>query len=125
MKAERTWNLIGLILGAAIVITGIIFAVSPAESYSTKTPGTAEFGGDFYTYEYEATRMAASNAATTANNIRELGHAHALYAGLFFVFAGLLVTLHFGKRVFCVSSGPLPAAEPLAVSPPEDAELAE
>ena len=103
MKKESLWNLIGLILGLAIVIAGVIFAAAPADSYHTSSPKSAEFGADFYTYQYDATRIAADNAAVTANNIRELGHAIALYTGFSFIFAGLLIAVHFGKKVFCSS----------------------
>lgn len=126
MKNQKLWNFIGLVLGLVIVITGIIFACAPADSYSTSYPTKdVEFGADFYTYQYEATRFAAKNTATTANNIRELGHALALYAGFSFIFGGLLVMIHFGKKTFCEAPSSLSATETHSASSPEDAPVQE
>lgn len=112
MKNQKLWNFIGLVLGLVIVITGIIFACTPADSYSTSYPAKeVEFGADFYTYQYEATRFAAKNTAITANNIRELGHALALYAGFFFIFSGLLVVVYFGKKFFCAECDAIPVKD--------------
>lgn len=100
---KKTWNLIGMLVGSAILICGIIFAANPPETYSTDGTDYATFGGDFYTYEYDATRVAARNAAVTANNIRELGSflAHGLGAAL--IAAGALTIVCYGKK-FCTET---------------------
>ena len=102
-RKEKTWNLIGMLVGLAIFICGIVFAANPPESYSTGSTDYASFGGDFYTYEYDATRVAARNAAATANNIRELGEflAHGLGAAL--IAAGALTFVCYGKK-FCTEA---------------------
>lgn len=99
-RKEKTWNLIGMLVGLAILICGIVFAANPPESYSTDSADYASFGGDFYTYEYDATRVAARNAAATANNIRELGEflAHGLGAAL--IAAGALTFVCYGKKFY-------------------------
>lgn len=90
---KKTVGWIYVLLGIAMIFYGWYVQGNPAESYSTTTTDYASFGGDFYTYEYKATRAAASNAATTANNIRELGIKQAEYVGIGFIFAGILVLL--------------------------------
>ncbi len=103
MKREKAWNLIGVAIGVIIIITGILFCATPADSFSTTSVDTASFGGDFYTYEYKATRAAANNAAVAANNLRELSKKTANYVGCGFIFAGLLVTLEYAKKI-CLAS---------------------
>lgn len=99
MKKKNGWNVIGLIVGIAMILMGIVFASSSPDSYSTESADHVSFGGDFYTYEYDATRIAARNAAATANNIRELGETVSLYCGMAFVFAGLLVVVSYAKKI--------------------------
>lgn len=99
MKVKDLLNLAGAFVGIVMIIFGVIFIATPADSYSTKTTDYASFGADFYTYEYDATRAAATNAAVTANNLRELGEKVALYAGFAFIFSGLFAVLHFAKQL--------------------------
>ncbi len=99
MRNERTWNLIGVALGILVILMGIVFMCTPPEAYSTDSADTASFGGDYYTYQYKATRIVARNAAVTANNIRELGAAVATYAGALFIVMGALITLEYSKKL--------------------------
>ena len=94
------WNWMGFGVGVIVLIVGIVFLLTPPDSYYTDRADEASFGADFYTYEYEATRIAASNAAVTANNIRELGDALSKYAGFFFMTTGMLTIVHYGKSCF-------------------------
>ena len=125
LSNEKTWNLIGAILGLVVILVGLVFMFTPADSYSTKTTDYATFGGDYYTYQYDATRAVASNAAITANNLRELGGKLAVYAGTFFMVLGALISLNYGKKLLVCSVDapaveaapavePAPAAEPVA-----------
>ena len=107
LSEKRIWNLIGMLVGLAILICGIVFAANPPESYSTDSTDYATFGGDFYTYEYDATRIAARNAAVTANNIRELGKFLAHGLGAVLIAAGALTFVCYGKK-FCTE---VPAAQ--------------
>ena len=95
----KIFNIIGIVIGIVIIIFGFNFIGSPAESYSTDRAESVKFGGDFYTYQYEATRIVAGNTAVTANNIRELGEKLSEYAGMFFIFGGALVVLHYSKEL--------------------------
>ncbi len=138
MQKKRTWDLIGVLLGVVILIVGITFYATPPDSFSTSYASSAAFGADFYTYQYDATRIAADNAAVTANNIRELGKTMAHYAGFFFIAAGLLTLVHFGKNYFAVEDAapiaaedasavsvpaPLPEEEPAAADVPEEPSI--
>ena len=98
MKKEKILNLIGIVLGIAIIIAGISIMKNPAETWSTSSVDSCRFGADFYTEQYAATRAAAHNAATTARNIDSLGEKIAQYAGLAFIFSGALVCLTYGKN---------------------------
>ena len=120
MKKERTWNLIGFVAGLILIVVGIVYIATPADHYSTSTTDSATFGADFYTYEYRATRAAASNAAVAANNLRELGGKLALYNGTLFMVLGLGFALHFGKLVFVEKEEPA-AAAPAESPAPEPA----
>lgn len=101
LKSVKFWNMVGVCIGIAVIILGIVIACTPADTYSTSTNSQKiTFGADYYTYQYEASRNAAGNAAVAANNLRELGGKLALYAGLLFVVIGLLTTLKYAKKFF-------------------------
>lgn len=97
--------MIGVIIGIVMIVLGIVFCAVPADSSYTDYAEYASFGGDFYTYQYEATRIAAHNAADTANNVEAVGGMLALYAGAAFIFAGLLVALAYLKLYFTEDGG--------------------
>lgn len=103
MKKQKFWNLTGAILGVLVIIVGIYFIRTPASSRYTSTADSASFGGDFYTYEYEATQKAANNVAAVADNIGNVGAKLALYNGSLFIVIGLVMVLHFGKLYSCDS----------------------
>ena len=98
------FNLIGIILGIAIIIAGISIMKNPAETWATHSVDSYRFGADFYTEQYAATRAAAQNAATTARNIDSLGGKLAQYAGLAFIFSGALVCLTYVKNYGILSN---------------------
>mgnify|MGYP007122620712 CR=1 FL=1 len=104
MKKEKMFNLIGIILGIAIIIAGISIMKNPAETWATHSVDSYRFGADFYTEQYAATRAAAQNAATTARNIDSLGGKLAQYAGLAFIFSGALVCLTYVKNYGILSN---------------------
>lgn len=100
IKRENYWNLIGCILGVVILLVGVVFCVTPPDSYNTTSTDYATFGADYYTYQYDATRAVASNAAVTANNLREIGHAQARYVGVLLMVIGALTVVCYGKKYF-------------------------
>lgn len=122
MKKEKMFNLIGIILGIAIIIAGISIMKNPAETWSTSSVDSYRFGADFYTEQYAATRAAAHNAAATARNIDSLGEKLAQYTGLAFIFSGALVCLTYVKNYVCCSASPV---EPAAVETKPTEETAE
>lgn len=100
IKRENFWNLIGCVLGVIILLVGVVFCVTPPDSYYTTSTDYATFGADYYTYQYDATRAVASNAAVTANNLREIGHAQARYIGVLLMVIGALTVVSYGKKYF-------------------------
>jgi len=138
MQKKRTWDLIGVLLGVVTSTGQSMRRMKTPVCFSTSYASSAAFGADFYTYQYDATRIAADNAAVTANNIRELGKTMAHYAGFFFIAAGLLTLVHFGKNYFAVEDAapiaaedasavsvpaPLPEEEPAAADVPEEPSI--
>lgn len=122
MKTRKIWNLIGMILGLVVILAGIVFFTQPADC--TTTSGSelenTSFGGDFYTYEYKATRQAAHNAGRAANNVYYLSQAMAHYCGALFMLTGALAVVHYGKLYFAVEAeehGPKPAKAVRAAAP--------
>lgn len=97
MKAAKTWNVIGVLVGLCICIAGCVFYTNPAPSYFTYSTKDATFGGDYYTYQYEATQVVAKNTKATANTVMEMSAAQAQYYGTLFIVLGALTTLHYGK----------------------------
>lgn len=98
-KAAKILNIVGIVLGIAMILIGIIFINNPPMSFNTISAKDASFGADFYTYQYEVTGYAVRNTAVTANNIRELGEKIALYAGTFFAMCGAFIALFFGVNL--------------------------
>lgn len=111
MKKINVWDVIGCILGVVVMILGIYFAATPAESYETSTVRSCAFGADFYTEVYKGVDTAVDNTATTANNIREVGAKLALYSGTLFLVLGALIVIHFAKQLA------LARVTPAALSP--------
>lgn len=120
LKKKRTWDLIGMVLGLVILIAGIVFAATPPQAYSTDSTDYASFGGDFYTYQYKATRVVAGNTAVTANNLREIGEAQAKYFGVLFMAAGALTMVSYGKKFFVEDAPEAAAAVPEELPVPEE-----
>lgn len=104
-KSRKFWNLIGMAIGAALSVAGIVFMANPPEFSSTRSTDYATFGGDFYTYEYDATRAAAVNAASTANNVQKLGEVVVRAAGIAMMAAGALTVVYYGKDTFATDGG--------------------
>ncbi len=61
MKALKSNCIFGIVIGLLIVAAGLYLAFGFSGSYIGNDSGTAEFGADFYTYQYKATRNAATN----------------------------------------------------------------
>lgn len=56
----------GMVVGVAILVSGLYMAFGFSSSFNGKTPEDASFGADFYTFQYEATQI-------TAQNVNRLG----------------------------------------------------
>lgn len=110
MKKQRTWDLIGMIAGAVILVLGIVVLAVKAPEYSFNWADSASFGADYYTYQYEATEYAANNAASIGRTLR--GMAVAMNRGLGFLVLsiGLLAVIHYGKAFFTAAAPEKPTA---------------
>ena len=48
MTKGKGFNVVGVLLGIAVVIWGIVFMFTPADHYSTYSSKSASFGSRFY-----------------------------------------------------------------------------
>ncbi len=117
MKREKIWHIFGVILGVATILIGVYFACTPAWSGISTTitkddntfgisgysgvPDDTSFGGDYYTYEYGATRSAAITAHLMKKTIDNMCEKMALYVGSAFILVGLLLILNESRKLFC------------------------
>ena len=97
MRRSNIYTIVGILIGVATIILGIVFCATPIKGYHTDSVNSARFGADYYTEQYSATRAVVSNTSITAGNIRDLGKKHAMYAGSFFIIMGLLIVIHYGE----------------------------
>lgn len=104
MQKEKTWNKMGLMVGIITIFLGIAFIVFPADSYETSSSKDTSFGGDYYTYQYKATRNVARNAAAAANNTSEIGKKLALYYGAMFIVSGVLIVIYFQEKLLSANN---------------------
>lgn len=102
LRDKKIWNFLGMAIGLALIIAGIVLMSNPPASSGTRDTDYATFGGDFYTYEYDATRSVARNAEATAVNVIRLGEFIAKATGIAMMAAGALVIVHYGKDTFVV-----------------------
>lgn len=132
LKKEKTWNVLGLIVGIVIMIMGIVFISTPADSYIARYADSVSFGGDYYTYQYEVTEIAANNVAKVVGILNYMAAKNALYSGCLFIAAGILVSLHYAKKIVMDTTCVVEATaetpvEPIGVTESEEvnAEVAE
>ena len=95
MKKEKVLNICGVVVGIAMLILGFV-TIGSNEIIGGLTASKAEFGADFYTYVYEATRAAANNTSALVAIIATLLKCF----GWGIVFSGMLVIIHFCKCYF-------------------------
>ena len=62
---KRVFSILGIIAGLALIILGLYvwYEFSTRFSYSLVTAELTSFGGDYYTYEYKATRLVGMHLA--------------------------------------------------------------
>lgn len=104
LRDKKIWNFLGMAIGLALIIAGIVLMSNPPASSGTRDTDYATFGGDFYTYEYDATRSAARNAEATAVNVIRVGKFIAKATGIAMMAAGALVMVHYGKDTFVLGA---------------------
>ena len=87
---EKVWNVIGAIVGIAIIICGIVMITEPDVTCSSIS--YAKYGADFYTDIYDAVR-------STAHNITYAAEAIVRGLGFVTVSIGAFMTCYFGKSL--------------------------
>ena len=61
-EKKKTWDIIGALLGLAILIVGVIFAIVPPESYRANSVDRISFGADYYTEDAASAAEVAKEA---------------------------------------------------------------
>lgn len=84
------------------IIAGVVILLYQPKFYGTDAPSSTSFGADYYTYQYRATRVAAANISSAVATLRGIESILLKLGGLFFMVAGALIFIRFGKR--CLSS---------------------
>lgn len=118
LQNKKTWNLIGIALGIAILVTGLILIFALPVSTSWDYADYASFGADFYTYQYKATKVVASNTAQISRGLENLSEAIATAFGVLLIAVGALTSLNYAKKFF--TEGMPEVAEPASAPEIED-----
>ena len=113
------FNVLSLIVGIAMIIIGVNFNSNPASEGVTYSPSSYTFSADYYTEQYDATRIAANNISATARTIGNLSEKLANYVGFTFIFAGILVCISSLKKLVVEIEPAKPSAMPEAPIPAE------
>lgn len=95
MKTKKNFSIIGMILGAAIIAFAVIMLfthdIHPDATYLSKLT----FGGDYYTEQYNATRVAAAELEQIGWNMRNLFE----YSCFLLMGFGGLIVCYFGVKL--------------------------
>lgn len=100
LKKEKVFYLVGLGIGAIMIIVGFCLLVGGVDGHNVQ--GYIEsysFGADFYTEQYNATRLAAVNAAAIAYYVEDVINVLNKCFGWMFIFSGALVCLANVKHI--------------------------
>ncbi len=98
------FSIIGILVSIAVIITGIILC----DEYVSTYVMSAEFGADFYTYIYDATRKVAILSGETAT---------AVYHGFGYLLIGI------GSIAFCAFGVSLSPTKPKVIVMPPVAQV--
>ena len=96
MKAIKKDCIFGIVIGLLVVAAGLYMAFGFSKDYWGVSSDSAEFGADFYTYQYKAT-------AAAANNVEHLGDLTENVAEFGFR-AGGFVVVGLGLAISCLFS---------------------
>ncbi len=94
LKDKRNiWYLLGMLVGAAAIVVGILFLEQ--QYYSSSSLDSITFGADFYTEIYNASRRIYSRLGLINDVIEYVRSAF----GWMFIFFGLVDICVFGSRL--------------------------
>ena len=102
---KKTISLVGMIVGFAFVVVGIL-AMSgtfgcDVMSHASSAPsaydsGYASFGADYYSYSVNNGAEAAVGARVAANNLADIGEFISMFSGVMSMLIGFAVICGFG-----------------------------
>lgn len=99
MKALKSNCIFGIVIGLLIVAAGLYLAFGFSGSYIGNDSGTAEFGADFYTNQYKATRNAATNVENLGLFTRDVAQFGFRAGGLVVAGLGLAISCLFAVKL--------------------------
>ena len=131
LRKKKTWDLIGMSLGLAIIILGLTLMFTLPISTNWDYADYASFGADFYTYQYKATKIVAANTARISSGLEDLSAEISTAFGFLMIAIGALTSLKYGKKFFTENlpevAEPIQAADSVieTENEPEIAEIAQ
>ena len=99
MKKIKASCIAGMIVGIAIFAAGLYMAFGFTHTYYGSYPESAEFGGDYYTYQYKATQNAAANVKNVGDFVEEAAVFGFRAGGFAVAAAGLAVGTFFELKL--------------------------
>lgn len=111
-KIARLLSLAVIAVGVGMFVCGIVFVSVGVYRCGTDVPSYTSFGGDFYTYSYQATRNVAGNVASAVTQIYHLAEDMNRDICTVMIFAGILTVLFgLGKFLSTFAKDPLSPAQ--------------
>lgn len=96
----RKFSVCGMVMGGFLVLFGIIMLVIASNiSFSTPYISDTSFGGDFYTYQYRATRHAAENVSELGELIESVSTSTFTMGGFMAIIFGVIIICYFGCKM--------------------------
>ena len=94
----KIWNLFGILIGLGAIVIGIQFFTNWGISYGHGSLTEYTFGGDFYTYIYDAVRSIYGEMKELLTDLVE--NVNKGFGGAF-ILLGLCQIVRNGKELFC------------------------
>ncbi len=111
-KINKITAVIGIIIAIVALILGIVTCTFKVSGYIPITASYTQFGGDFYTYEYGATRAAANNLYILDGIAKYIQ----LALGFIMIIIGLVIALVSVKKLLMAIKMPTETNNPTSGS---------
>jgi len=98
-KKTKPSAVLGMLIGMALLAFGVYVMFGWKKPYTSGSSArSTSFGGDFYTYEHEATVAAANNVYALEKRYVDYIKDQYTFTGIFFIFTGAITTVYFSGK---------------------------